>query len=61
MEISIARNMNEKKKDKHTVSLTLTKGKQIVTDLEILRKKRTQVLLVWKTRLVIESYYFKLM
>ena len=32
-----------------------------MTDLEILRKKRTQVLLVWKTRLVIESYYFKLM
>ena len=27
-----------------------------MTDLEILRKKRTQVLLVWKTRLVIESY-----
>ena len=61
MEISIARNMNEKKKDKDTVRLKLTKGKQIVTDLEILRKKRTQVLLVWKTRLVIESYYFKLM
>ena len=51
----------KKKKDKHTVSLTYFKGKEIVTDLEILRKKRTQVLLVWKTRLVIESYYFKLM
>ena len=61
MEISIARNMNEKKKDKHTVRLIYFKGKEIVTDLEILRKKRTQVLLVWKTRLVIESYYFKLM